>query len=89
MKKLFVLCLVAFALVACSPKENATQVDKEEDEHAMNEELIGKWAGDIELPNGSLPIIVDLQKESGTLSVPAQGVIIHLKVCHIVVIKYT
>lgn len=74
MKKLFVLCLVAFALVACSPKEkNATQVDKEEDEHAMNEELIGKWAGDIELPNGSLPIIVDLQKESGTLSVPAQG----------------
>lgn len=73
MKKLFVLCLVAFALVACSPKEKATQVDKEEDERALNEELIGKWAGDIELPNGSLPIIVDLQKESGTLSVPAQG----------------
>ncbi|WP_081328030.1 alpha/beta hydrolase [Lysinibacillus sp. FSL M8-0337] len=73
MKKLFVLCLIAIALVACSPKEKATQVDKKEDEPAMNEQLIGKWAGDIELPNGPLPIIVDLQKEGGSLSVPAQG----------------
>ncbi|MEO4053116.1 alpha/beta hydrolase [Solibacillus sp. CAU 1738] len=39
----------------------------------MNEQLVGKWAGNIEIPNVSLPIIVDLQKKSGTLSVPVQG----------------
>lgn len=39
----------------------------------MNEQLIGKWEGNIEIPNAALPIIVDLQKESGTLSVPVQG----------------
>ena len=39
----------------------------------MNEQLVGKWEGNIETPNGALPIIVDLQKDSGTLSVSAQG----------------
>ncbi len=39
----------------------------------MNEQLLGKWAGDIEIPNGTLSIVVDLQQEGGTLSVPAQG----------------
>ena len=73
MKKLIVLCFVALLLVACSQKGAATQVDKEEDGQSMNERLIGKWAGNIELPNGALPIIVDLQQEGGTLSVPAQG----------------
>jgi len=73
MKKLIVLCFVALLLVACSQKGAATQVDKKEDGQSMNEQLIGKWAGNIELPNGALPIIVDLQQEGGTLSVPAQG----------------
>ncbi len=39
----------------------------------MNEQLIGKWEGNIETPNGAFPIIVDLQKDNGKLSVPAQG----------------
>lgn len=73
MKKLIVLCFVTLLLVACSQKGAATQVDKKEDGQSMNEQLIGKWAGNIELPNGALPIIVDLQQEGGTLSVPAQG----------------
>ncbi|MGE7840838.1 alpha/beta hydrolase [Lysinibacillus sp. NPDC093712] len=73
MKKLFVLCCIAILLVACSQKEKATKVDTKKEGQVMNEQLIGKWAGDIEIPNGSLPIIVDLQKEGGSLSVPAQG----------------
>ena len=39
----------------------------------MNEQLVGKWAGDIEIPNSPLPVIVELEKENGTLSVPVQG----------------
>ncbi|MFJ7733985.1 alpha/beta hydrolase [Lysinibacillus sp. NPDC097231] len=39
----------------------------------MNTSFIGKWEGNIETPNGALPIIVDLQEKSGTLSVPVQG----------------
>ncbi len=73
MKKLFVLCCIALLLVACSQKEEETKADKKKEGQVMNEQLIGKWAGDIEIPNASLPIIVDLQKEGGTLSVPAQG----------------
>ncbi|MFJ7666219.1 alpha/beta hydrolase [Lysinibacillus sp. NPDC097195] len=73
MKKLFVLCFVALLLVACSQQDTAIQADNKEEDQSMNEQLIGKWAGNIELPNGALPIIVDLQKDGGTLSVPAQG----------------
>ncbi|MEK5332484.1 alpha/beta hydrolase [Lysinibacillus sp. FSL W8-0992] len=73
MKKLVVLCCIALLLVACSQKEKATKVDTKKEGQVMNEQLIGKWAGDIEIPNGSLPIIVDLQKEGGSLSVPSQG----------------
>ncbi|MGN4124739.1 alpha/beta hydrolase [Lysinibacillus sphaericus] len=73
MKKLLVVCFVALFLVACTQKEKETQVDKTEEVNDMNEQLIGKWAGDIEISNGPLPIIVDLQKNGGSFSVPAQG----------------
>ncbi|WP_245622800.1 alpha/beta hydrolase [Lysinibacillus contaminans] len=39
----------------------------------MNTEFVGKWSGNIEIPNTPLPIIVELTKDAGTLSVPAQG----------------
>ncbi|EON71964.1 alpha/beta hydrolase [Lysinibacillus sphaericus] len=73
MKKLLVVCFIALLLVACTQKEKETHVDKTEEVNDMNEQLIGKWAGDIEIPNGPLAIIVDLQKNDGSFSVPAQG----------------
>ncbi|MET4563135.1 pimeloyl-ACP methyl ester carboxylesterase [Lysinibacillus parviboronicapiens] len=73
MKKLLVVCFVALLLAACTQKDKETQVDKTKENNDMNEQLLGKWAGDIEIPNGMLSIVVDLQQEGGTLSVPAQG----------------
>ncbi len=57
-------------LAACSQKKEEIQ---SQEVNQMNEQLIGKWQGNIEIPNTALPIIVDLQKQSGTLSVPVQG----------------
>ena len=54
-------------------KEVTAQHQGSKGSNAMNEQFIGKWEGTIETPNGPLPIIIDLKKESGTLSVPAQG----------------
>ncbi|MCE4044236.1 alpha/beta fold hydrolase [Lysinibacillus fusiformis] len=73
MKKLFVLCCTLLLLAGCGQKEELVENKETKGESAMNEQFIGKWEGNIETPNGQLPIIVDLQKNSGTLSVPAQG----------------
>ncbi|MGE7941460.1 alpha/beta hydrolase [Lysinibacillus xylanilyticus] len=73
MKKLFFLCCAFFLLVACTQKEDNAKGKVTERDEKMNEQLVGKWEGNIETPNGALPIIVELQKDSGTLSVPAQG----------------
>lgn len=73
MKKLFFLCCAFFLLAACTQKEDNAKGKVTERDEKMNEQLIGKWEGNIETPNGALPIIVELQKDSGTLSVPAQG----------------
>ena len=67
MKKILLLCVVALLLTACTKKEEKIVISE------MNAEFVGKWAGNIEIPNTPLPIIVELTKDAGTLSVPAQG----------------
>ncbi|WP_253734825.1 alpha/beta hydrolase [Lysinibacillus fusiformis] len=74
LKKLFVLCCTLLLLAGCGQKEEIVENKETKGESAMSEQFIGKWEGNIETPNGQLPIIVDLQKNSGTLSVPAQGI---------------
>ena len=73
MKKLLFLCCALLLLAACAQKEDNTKGKETKGDNKMNEQLVGKWEGNLELPNGALPIIVDLQKDSGKLSVPAQG----------------
>ncbi|MEK8198659.1 alpha/beta hydrolase [Lysinibacillus sp. FSL M8-0134] len=73
MKKWLLLCCTLLLLGACGQKEATAENQETKGERAMSEQFIGKWEGNIETPNGPLPIIVDLQKEAGTLSVPAQG----------------
>ncbi|MFE3573075.1 alpha/beta hydrolase [Lysinibacillus sp. NPDC059133] len=73
MKKLLFLCCALLLLAACAQKEDNTKGKETKGDNKMNEQLVGKWEGNIETPNGALPIIVDLQKDNGTLSVPAQG----------------
>lgn len=73
MKKLLFICCAFFLLAACTQKEDNAKGKVTERDEKMNEQLVGKWEGNIETPNGALPIIVELQKDSGTLSVPAQG----------------
>jgi len=73
MKKLLFICCALFLLAACAQKEDNAKGKETKGNNKMNEQLVGKWQGNIETPNGALPIIVELQKDSGTLSVPAQG----------------
>lgn len=60
------LCVLMF-LVACS-KEESPEVKK-----GVNDDMLGQWQGNIELPQSQLEIILSLTEKSGTLSVPAQG----------------
>ncbi|GLC89225.1 alpha/beta hydrolase [Lysinibacillus piscis] len=64
MKKWLCLWLVVFILTACTQKE---------EESNMNKQFVGRWEGILTTPNGALPIEMDLQRDSGTFSVPAQG----------------
>ncbi|WP_068984671.1 alpha/beta hydrolase [Lysinibacillus xylanilyticus] len=73
MKKLLFICCALFLLAACAQKEDNAKGKETKGNNKMNEQLVGKWQGNIETPNGALPIIVELKKDSGTLSVPAQG----------------
>ncbi|OXS73028.1 alpha/beta hydrolase [Lysinibacillus sp. KCTC 33748] len=77
MKKLIFLCCALLLLAACAQKEDNVKEKETKGDNKMNEQLVGKWEGNIEIPNGALPIIVDLQKDSGKLSVPAQGLTNH------------
>lgn len=74
LKKLFVLCCTLLLLAGCGQKGVIAENNETKGGSAMSEQFIGKWEGNIETPNGQLPIIVDLQKDGGTLSVPAQGI---------------
>lgn len=73
MKKLGIIFLAICVLAACSQKNEETHGEKTQEVEKMNEQLIGKWEGNIEIPNAALPIVLDLQKQTGTLSVPVQG----------------
>ncbi|MFJ7735725.1 alpha/beta hydrolase [Lysinibacillus sp. NPDC097287] len=68
MKRILFLSVVVLLLTACTKKEEKNEMSE------MNSGFVGKWTGNIEIPNTPLPIIVELTKEAGTLSVPAQGV---------------
>jgi len=74
MKKLFLLCCTILLLVACGQKEAVAESKLTKEKRSMNEQFIGKWEGNIETPNGALPIIVELKQDGGTLSVPIQGI---------------
>ncbi|MGE7024471.1 alpha/beta hydrolase [Solibacillus cecembensis] len=85
LKKLLVLMGMTAALAGCSDKEQQTeqqanpapteqQVNKGE-QAIMDKKILGKWQGQIEIPQTPLEIIVNLQKDDGTISVPAQNLI--------------
>ena len=80
MRKVIYAVSVALLLAACSSndtteKENTAteQAEKQKGVAQVNEEILGKWQGMIEIPQAPLEIVLDLQKGSGSLSVPAQG----------------
>lgn len=60
------LCLLVF-LVACSKQENPAA------KTGVNDDMLGQWRGNIEIPQAPLEIVLSLKEKSGTLSVPAQG----------------
>ena len=71
MKRVFLaFCLLAGVILlaaGCSKKENDSK------EGVSLETIEGAWNGFINIPNQPLPIIVTFTKESGTISIPAQG----------------
>lgn len=80
MRKILSITVAALLLAACNEnedheKENTTteQVEKQEGVTQLDESLLGKWQGMIEIPQAPLEIILDLQTKSGSLSVPVQG----------------
>jgi|GEM_PF-5515997 len=68
MKKIVLTCLLVAILTACG-----TGKDNMEAPIEMNEQLLGSWEENIEIPQSPLPIIIKLDRETGSLSVPAQG----------------
>ena len=59
-KKVWVLGLLMLLLTACKADEE-TQTEVRD----VNEQLLNEWAGNIEIPQSPLPIILKLEKESG------------------------
>ena len=76
MRKIVYSIAVVLLLSACTsetkekPQEQSTT---EQEVIAMSENLLGKWQGVIDTPQMPLEVILNLQKDSGTLTVPAQG----------------
>ena len=80
MRKIMYMTVASILLAACgdnnpSNPDLATkgQTESSQEVIQMNEALLGKWQGMIEIPQSPLEIILDLQKVGGNLSVPAQG----------------
>ncbi|MFC4410421.1 alpha/beta hydrolase family protein [Chungangia koreensis] len=64
-KQLILLCVfLSLILGACSDHKEELGVD---------EEMFGKWQGELEIPGSQLTIILNLKEEAASLSVPAQG----------------
>lgn len=56
-------------LAACTGDTEDTTTEEAD----SMEEITGTWEGAIQIPNQPLPIIVKFEEESGTLSIPVQG----------------
>ena len=63
------LVLLLFLLAACNEEEK----DATTEEVNSMEKITGSWEGAIQVPNQPLPILVDFEKDGGTLSIPLQG----------------
>lgn len=75
MKKNIFLCILALLLAACSNTDNNKKNNDNEGRSKVIGDFIGKWQGDIELPQAKLSIIIGLNEITGTLSVPIQGLV--------------
>ena len=64
MKKLLIILSAILLLGACS---------NDKKDSGVNEKMFGKWQGELEIPESPLMVVLDLGKESASLSVPAQG----------------
>ncbi|MEK5078535.1 alpha/beta fold hydrolase [Solibacillus sp. FSL W7-1436] len=77
MRKIAYSLAVVLLLSACNSestdKPTAENQTKQEVVH-MEEALLGKWQGMIEIPQSPLEIILNLEESSGSISVPAQGI---------------
>jgi len=77
MRKIAYSLAIVLLLSACNSestdKSKAEEQTKQEVMY-MEEALLGKWQGMIEIPQSPLEIILNLEESSGSISVPAQGV---------------
>ena len=77
MRKIAYSLAIMLLLAACNSestdKSTAEEQTKQEVVH-MEEALLGKWRGMIEIPQSPLEIILNLKESSGSISVPAQGI---------------
>ena len=80
MRKILYMAVASVLLTACgNDKTSSTvlattgQTESSQEVIEMNEALLGKWQGMIEIPQSPLEIILDLQKTGGNISIPAQG----------------
>ena len=63
-------------LTACTSEtkeKSQEQTAIEQEAIAMNEDILGKWQGVIDIPQMPLEVILNLQQDTGTLTVPVQG----------------
>ncbi|WP_342574422.1 alpha/beta fold hydrolase [Solibacillus sp. FSL K6-1781] len=69
---------IVLLLSACNSEstgDNSTVEEQTKQEVVqVNEALIGKWQGMIEIPQSPLEIILNLEEASGNISVPVQGI---------------
>ena len=70
---LAIMLLLAACNSESTDKSTAEEQTKQEVVH-MEEALLGKWRGMIEIPQSPLEIILNLKESSGSISVPAQGI---------------
>lgn len=73
MKRLSWLMFVLAAVIIVSGCTSGKNEPVTEEGTPVNEQWLGEWAGDIEIPQSPLMIILEFAESKGTLSVPAQG----------------
>ncbi|MEK4387764.1 alpha/beta fold hydrolase [Solibacillus sp. FSL W7-1464] len=78
MRKIVYSLAVVLLLSACNSERTDKSTAEEQTKQEvvqMEEALLGKWQGMIEIPQSPLEIILNLEEASGSISVPAQGLI--------------